>query len=183
MKRIVFVLFLGICSLSCGLTTSQGSTTIYIVRHAEKDISDPQNQDPELSETGKKRALDLNEKLKNEKIDAVFSSKFKRTYQTGIGVAEQNGLKVQYYDAHKFKEISDLVKTKYQNKKVLIVGHSNTVLELVEAFGAERPFKAMTDEDYDFFFEVNMNSNGKGKLHLSQFGVAHRSTNIKQTAF
>lgn len=178
MKRIVIVLFLSICSISCGLSASQQSTTVYIVRHAEKDMSDTKNQDPDLNELGKKRVLALNEKLKNEKIDAVFSSKYKRTYQTGVGVAEKNGLKVQEYEAHDFQAISDLIKSKYKNKKVLILGHSNTVLELIEAFGAERPFKAMTDGEYDFFFEVKLGNKGKGQLRLSQFGEAHRSTNV-----
>jgi phosphohistidine phosphatase SixA len=175
MKKILIVLILLVCSIGCG-NALPGSTTIYIVRHAEKDLSDPKNQDPELSPEGKLRAADLAEKLKNEKIDAVFSTKYKRTGQTGSEVAKNNAILVQEYDGHNFKAISDLIKTKYKNRRVLIVGHSNTVLELVEAFGANRPLPALTDDDYDFFFEVNIDNMGKAILNVDQYGKQHRSS-------
>ncbi|SDM24327.1 Histidine phosphatase superfamily (branch 1) [Daejeonella rubra] len=178
MKKILIVLVLLVCSIGCGIALP-GSTTIYIVRHAEKDISDPKNQDPELSAEGKLRAADLAEKLKNEKLDAVFSTKYKRTGQTGAEVAKNNGINIQEYDGHNFKAISDLIKTKYKNRRILIVGHSNTVLELVEAFGATRPLPALTDEDYDFFFILKIDNMGKAALNVEQYGKQHRSSVLK----
>ena len=169
---------LTIWSYACS-TAVPSSTTIYIVRHAEKDVSDPKNQDPDLNVEGKLRVLALNEKLKNEKIDAVFSSKFKRTIKTGLDIAKSNKLVVQEYDAHKYKELSDLVKTKFKNKNILIIGHSNTVLELIESFGATRPLGALTDDDYDFFFEVKIDHMGKVALSTSQYGESHRNSIIK----
>jgi 2,3-bisphosphoglycerate-dependent phosphoglycerate mutase len=178
MKRTIFLLMLTIWSYACS-TAVPSSTTIYIVRHAEKDVSDPKNQDPDLNVEGKLRVLALNEKLKNEKIDAVFSSKFKRTIKTGLDIAKSNKLVVQEYDAHKYKELSDLVKTKFKNKNVLIIGHSNTVLELIESFGATRSLGALTDDDYDFFFEVKIDHMGKVALSTSQYGKPHRNSTIK----
>jgi phosphohistidine phosphatase SixA len=178
MKKITLILFLSICSYACS-NAIPSTTTIYIVRHAEKDISNSKNQDPELSEIGQARVKALNEKLKNQKIDAVFSSKFKRTKQTGAGVAERNGLIIQEYDAHNYKDLSDLVKNKFKNKKVLIIGHSNTVLELIESFGANRPLGALTDDDYDFFFEVKIDHMGKAALSTSQYGKPHRNPIVK----
>lgn len=178
MKKTIFLLMLTIWSYACS-TAIPSSTTIYIVRHAEKDVSDPKNQDPDLNVEGKLRVLALNEKLKNEKIDAVFSSKFKRTIKTGLDIAKSNKLVVQEYDAHKYKELSDLVKTKFKNKKVLIIGHSNSVLELIESFGAIRPLGALTDDDYDFFFEVKIDHMGKVALSTSQYGKPHRNSIVK----
>jgi broad specificity phosphatase PhoE len=178
MKKTLICLVLLVCSISCGIALP-GSTTIYIVRHAEKDISDPKNQDPELSAEGKLRAADLAEKLKNEKIDAVFSTKYKRTGQTGAEVAQNNGISVQQYDAQNFKAISDLIISTYKNRSILIVGHSNTVLELIEAFGANRPLAALTDDDYDFFFKVKIDNLGKVILNVEQFGKQHHSSVIK----
>lgn len=178
MKKTILILFFTIISYACG-NALPGTTTIYIVRHAEKDISDPKNQDPELTDVGRERAKDLNKKLKNQKIDAVFSSKFKRTKQTGAVVAEQNGLSIIEYDAHNYTAISELVKTKYKNKRVLIIGHSNTVLELIESFGATRPLAALTDDDYDFFFEVKIGHMAKVALRTKQYGSLHRSSQIK----
>ena len=178
MKRTLIILVLLVCSIRLGIALP-GSTTIYIVRHAEKDLSDPKNQDPELSAEGKLRAADLAEKLKAEKIDAVFSTKYKRTSQTGDPVAQNNGINIQEYEAQNFKVISDLIKTKFNKRKILIVGHSNTVLELVEAFGAIRPLPALTDDDYDFFFIVKIDNLGKAVLNVEQYGKQHHSSIIK----
>jgi broad specificity phosphatase PhoE len=178
MKKILICFVLLICSIRCGIALP-GSTTIYIVRHAEKDLSDPKNQDPELSAEGKLRAADLAEKLKNVKIDAVFSTKYKRTGQTGAAVGRNNGISVQEFEGQNFKVLSDLIKTKYKNRRILIVGHSNTVLELVEAFGATRPLDVLRDDDYDFFFEVKIDNMGKAILNVEQYGKPHRSSVLK----
>ena len=92
MKKIIIVLFLCICSFACS-NALPSNTSIYIVRHAEKDVSDPKNQDPELSDIGLARVKALNEKLKNQKIDAVFSSKFKRTINTGFTLPQNRTLR------------------------------------------------------------------------------------------
>jgi len=178
MRKILICLVLLVCSISCGIALP-GSTTVYIVRHAEKDLSNPKDQDPELSAEGKLRAADLAEKLKDVKIDAVFTTKYKRTGQTGAEVGKNNGIRVQEYDASNFMAISELVKTKYQNRRILIVGHSNTVLELVEAFGATRPLDVLKDDDYDFFFEVKIDNMGRSKLNVEQYGKQHRSSVLK----
>lgn len=178
MKKTLFILLLSICSYSCS-NALPNTTIIYIVRHAEKDVSDPKNQDPDLSDIGKLRAKDLNERLKSQKIDAVFSTKFKRTKKTGEGVAERNGIDIREYEAHNFKVLSDLVKTEFQNKNVLIIGHSNTVLEIIESFGAVRPIAALTDSDYDFLFELKIDQMGKVALNTSRYGQKNHSTEIK----
>lgn len=178
MKKTIILLLLSICSYSC-INALPNSTVVYIVRHAEKDVSDPKNQDPDLSAIGKLRAKDLNERLKIHKIDAVFSTKFKRNKQTGEAIAKRNGLIIREYDAHNYNELSQLVKTEFKNKKVLIVGHSNTVLELLESFGAVRPIASLTDSDYDFFFELKINSIGKAALNTSRYGQKNHSTELK----
>ena len=39
--------------------STNSTTTIYLIRHAEKNRTDPTNKDPELTNAGKKRAVDL----------------------------------------------------------------------------------------------------------------------------
>ncbi|HQS07084.1 MAG TPA: phosphoglycerate mutase family protein, partial [Daejeonella sp.] len=79
--KIGLIVFLAAVALSCR-TDAPAITTIYIVRHAEKDVSDPKNQDPELSSEGMERAEALADKLKEIKLDAAFATKYKRTSQT-----------------------------------------------------------------------------------------------------
>jgi broad specificity phosphatase PhoE len=176
--KIILILFLAIVALSCRID-DPGLTTIYIVRHAEKDVSDPKNQDPELSIEGRERAEALAIKLKGIKLDAAFATKYKRTRQTVFNSANSNKLEIQTYDAQDFRGVSELVKTKHRGHKVLIVGHSNTVLELLEAFGAQRPLTALVDDDYDFFFELTIDSKGKVNLRTTQYGKSHHSSRIR----
>ena len=61
-----------------------------------------------------------------------------------------------------------------KGKTILLVGHSNTVLETIEALGGQRPVKALSDDDYDYIFKVELESNQPVKVQAFQFGQAHR---------
>lgn len=176
--KILFIVLMAASTLCCSMSMP-GKTTIYIVRHAEKDTSDPKDQDPELNAEGRDRAIALAQKLKNEKLDGVFSTKFKRCNQTLTQAALNNDLEIQIYEAHDFKGIAELINTKYKNRKVLIAGHSNTVLELLEAFKVERPLAALKDDDYDLFFEISIDKTGKADVRTERYGKAHHSTMLK----
>ena len=54
------------------------------------------------------------------------------------------------------------------------MGHSNTVLGLVEAFGAEKPVKELTDDDYDYIFEVTIKGD-KAEVKANRYGEPHHS--------
>lgn len=176
--KVGLIIFLAVVALSCR-TDAPGNTTIFIVRHAEKEVSDPKNQDPELSLEGRERAEALAVKLNKIKLDAAFATKYKRTSQTAYNSAKNNNIEIQTYDAQDFSGIAELVSTKHVGHKILIVGHSNTVLELVEAFGVQRPLTALSDDDYDFFFELRIDPKGKAELLTQRYGKAHHSSKIK----
>ncbi len=176
--KIGIILLLAVVALSC-VKDAPGITTIYIVRHAEKDVSDPKNQDPELSVEGVERAVALADKFKEIKLNAAFATKYKRTSQTAYYSAKKSIIEVQTYDAQDYRGIAELVKTKHSGQKVLIVGHSNTVLELLDAFGASRPLASLSDEDYDFLFELRIDPKGKAELRTQHYGKSHHSSTIK----
>ncbi len=179
MKRLnILLLFLGLCSLSN--TISKDQTTIFIVRHAEKDLSDPKNTDPGLSLEGVERAEDLVRELKRQKLSVVFSTRYKRTIQTASATAKRKGVHLEYYDPRNAKTIADLVNQKYKNQKVLIVGHSNTVLELLEAFGARRPIPSLTEADYDLLFIIRVGMDGKATLETRRYGRKHHVTELEK---
>ena len=180
-KLGIFFTLLLLAGLGFAFTvvTLSGETTVYIVRHAEKESSDPKNPDPDLSVEGKERAKALAERLRAEKINAAFATKYKRTNQTIAPAASARGIQIQIYEASDFKGIADLIKSKYIKRKVLIAGHSNTVLDLVEALGAERPVPALTEEDYDFFFELKIDRFGKVVLNTQRYGKEHHKTVLK----
>ncbi len=111
-------------------------TMLIVVRHAEKSADDA--KDPSLSEQGNARARKLSEVLRNSAVKAVYTTQYKRTQQTGMPTATQAGLQLDVRPATKENSASytaDLlkeIKKKHGGETVLIVGHSNTVPEIVK---------------------------------------------------
>ena len=67
--------------MSCNYPVNS-CTEVYLIRHAEKDRTDPLNKNPHLNENGKERSLLWNEYFKNNKIDAIYSTNYNRTIET-----------------------------------------------------------------------------------------------------
>lgn len=109
------------------------SRTYYIVRHAEKASADSNgsmmSNDPPLSEKGKERAQALKETLKNKKIGYVFSTNTVRTKTTAEPTREFFGLTTEMYPP--VPPESFINRLRSLKKNVLIVGHSNTVDDIV----------------------------------------------------
>jgi len=164
MKKL-FVL-LSLMLLFANVVSAQ-TTTVWIVRHAEKDKSNPQDTDPSLSEEGKIRAGDLATYLKKVKFDVAFATPTKRAHQTLDSLVIPKV--IDYKD---IKSLVDSIKTNYVGKTVIIAGHSNTVLELIEAFGGKKPKEELTDDDYDYIFELSVKED-KARVKMDQYGRPH----------
>ncbi len=124
--------------------------TLYFTRHMEKT---DEKTDPDLSMAGQQRALMLAQTLKNSNIEAIFSTNFKRTKQTGEALGKHLGLSVQSYPSKDFDGI--IASIKGLKKNALIIGHSNTVSELVKAAGGSA--KTLEEDDYGDLFQVVVN--------------------------
>lgn len=151
-------------------------TVIYIVRHAEKDISDESNTNPGLNAEGKIRAKDLAQTLKNEKFAAVFSTPYKRSMETAAPVAQRSGLPVLNYSD--LEELVNTIKSSYPYKTTLIVGHSNTILDIAKAFGTQPLAEKLIDDDYDLLLKVIIDKKGQSHLKIYRYGKEHHSTKI-----
>lgn len=127
---------------------------IYVVRHGEKA---PAGKDPELSEQGKVRAQNVATMLHRAGIGSIFSSSTLRTRQTAQPLAQRSGLEVKTYDPGAPKALVEKVKA--LNGVVLVVGHSNTVPDLVRLFGGT-PGADITDNEYDRLYQLIAGPNG-----------------------
>lgn len=171
-RRIIHICLLAMLVLTA--FSAQAQTTVYIVRHAEKDMKDPANKDPSLSLDGQDRAKDLAALLLPQRILAVYSTPYKRTMQTAEPTAYGHGVKVQTYDPSDPAALVATVLRNHKDGSVVIVGHSNTVLELVEAFGVKRPIPALNDDDYNYLFSITVNGDSTSMV-MSQYGKLKRT--------
>ena len=121
--------------------------TIYVIRHLEKAEGD----DPPLTAQGAAGASALATMLDDSGIGAIFSTPTRRTVQTATPLAVQLGLPVTRYDPANVPALIDAARAIPAN--ILVVGHSNTVPDLVAAFGGKKP-PAMTEQDYGTVFVV-----------------------------
>jgi phosphohistidine phosphatase SixA len=156
MRRIAMVIALVTLSMFAALGTTAQQTTVYIVRHAEKNLTDPNAKDPALSMEGLQRSYDLDKLLAQEGISAIFSTNYIRTKKTGEPLAKRIGKDVILYDPAQSAELVAKVKKEFNGKSVVIVGHSNTILQLVEAFGGKTTITEIKDYEYRNLFKLEL---------------------------
>lgn len=144
------LLLLGAC------TSPNSPKTIYIVRHAEKQLV---GNDPELAYVGSVRALKLSQILEKEDIKHVFSTDYIRTRNTVKPTAEKAGVEIEIYDPNNHDALVEELRRREGN--ILVVGHSNTVSQVANYFvGDGEKFADLTDLEYDFIYVVTLEKNG-----------------------
>lgn len=144
------LLLLGAC------TSPNSPKTIYIVRHAEKQLV---GNDPELAYVGNVRALKLAQILEKEEIKHVFSTDYIRTRNTAKPTADKAGVEIEIYDPNNHDALVEELRKREGN--ILVVGHSNTVSQLANYFvGEGEKFADLTDLEYYFIYVVTLDKNG-----------------------
>ena len=153
MRRLVLM----VVALTLTLVASAAAQqVVFVVRHAERADtvaggSAMMATDPDLSDAGRARAQSLASALKDAAITAIFVTEFKRTQQTAEPLAKALGIKPTIVTA---KDSAALVeKVKAATSNVLVVGHSNTVPEVIAGLGGQTTVK-LSDADFDNLFVV-----------------------------
>jgi broad specificity phosphatase PhoE len=151
-----FILLFSFLLILSACTAQNSPKTIYIVRHAEKQL---EGKDPELAYVGEVRAKKLAQILEKEAIKRVLSTDYARTRNTAQPTATAAGLTLEVYDPKNQEAlVADL---RASEGNVLVVGHSNTVSQLANAFVNEgEKFADLTDLEYDFIYVVTLEKNG-----------------------
>ena len=116
---------------------ASNSTTVIIVRHAET-MPEPA-EDPPLSPMGAYRAEALAGWLRDAGIQHIFVSEYLRTRQTAEPLAKATGAQVHEVPARDTKGLVRSLRGTYRGQVVLVIGHGNTVLDLIRALGGEAP--------------------------------------------
>jgi len=168
-----FILISVICmtqlSLSGQIINTNSKTTIYLVRHGEKEKGD----DPLLTDAGNQRSGDLMRVLKNKKIQHIYVTQYRRTQMTADSLRIQFGIDTVHYLAdttgtdllEKIKEHHDF------GKSILVIGHSNTLGFIIKKLGIpEKSIPEIADNEFDYLFIVELTKDG-ATLIIKKFGA------------
>lgn len=165
---------LALPSLAAPSLAECDSGTAIVVRHGEKLMTGDaeKDRDAPLSEAGKERAEALAAALSEAGIDAVYSSPYLRTRGTVEPLAAKLSLEVATYSVAE-KDAQDRIAAKVMaencGREVLIAGHSNTVPDLLRAFGVAQP-EEIADQQFDHLYLVRWRKGAPAELLTLHYG-------------
>ncbi|MBI1949189.1 MAG: histidine phosphatase family protein [Deltaproteobacteria bacterium] len=124
---------------------------VFVVRHAEK--ANQTDKDPELSLYGEDRAIALTRLVRGTTIDAVFVTELRRTRDTAAPLCRQRALKPTVVKAGDTPGLLAQLRALPKDAVAVVVGHSNTVPEILAGLGVKQKIE-IRDDEYGRVFVV-----------------------------
>jgi len=154
----MYLILMAIAAIGCSSDDSQQpvqpkpvKTVIYLIRHAEKADA---GANPNLSPAGLQRANNWAMILQDVTFAAFYSTNYNRTLQTIQPTATSNGKEVTVYDPANFS-LADVI-ADHQGKNVFIVGHSNTIPQLINAYLGENIYPDMAETEFGNLYKISI---------------------------
>ena len=145
-----------------------GATTFIIIRHAERENADA---DCNLSTDGISRAETLKHVLTAANVNAIYTTPYKRTKQTAEPLALAKKIMISEYSTRTpYQELIQEILSKHQGKVVVIVGHSNTIPQLLKVLSNDSPVSELEDGEFDNLFIVNYTTKADSKVVRLKYG-------------
>ena len=148
-KRAALVLALLIAAIAAA-RPARAQEAIYIVRHAERA---DQSTDPPLSTAGVDRSHRLRDMLRAAGVTHIFTTNLRRTIETAKPLADALGLAPQALPGPDVQPLAGRLGALSPHDRALVVGHSNTVPDLLRALKVATPI-TIEDPEYDNLFIV-----------------------------
>jgi broad specificity phosphatase PhoE len=143
------------------------STTVIVIRHAEKDVS-ISAVDPPLSQAGEARAALLAQMFGDAKavghLDAIYVSPALRNRLTAAPLAARSGLSATVAPADDPRGLAQRVLHEHGGGRVLIVGHSDTVPQIVAELSGNPKIPPIDAEEYGTMYIVTVPRIGHANL-------------------
>jgi broad specificity phosphatase PhoE len=155
---IATVFFTAFCA------TAHAQQTVILVRHAEFEgaaMADPKNLP--LSGAGEERAQHLAGMLKGSDIEAIYVTDFVRTHKTAEPLARQIGKQFTVLPKGDASEMVQRLRKNHSGQTVLLVGHTDTIPDLLKALGHPAEIK-IGPQDYANIFIVTPKENAAPAL-------------------
>ncbi len=130
--------------------------SIYVMRH----LNTPAGvNDPDLTAQGQANAERVATWFAGRKIDVLIVSNTKRAQQSAAPLAAAKGLTPILYDPR--KSAVPLAQVRATAGELVVVGHSNTVPDIIEQLGGDRP----ADIPHEQFGDIWQIKGGKTVRH------------------
>ena len=134
------------------------STVVIVIRHAEKvSVSAP---DPELSEAGQARAALLvrmfGETQGTGRLDAIYTSSALRNRMTAAPLAARLGIVPIVAPSDDPKGLAHRIVRENSGKRVMVIGHANTVPDIVAALSGQSDIPPIGEEEFGTMYIVTV---------------------------
>jgi broad specificity phosphatase PhoE len=147
--RFVLASLILILAAACATTPdAPPGPSHYVMRHLQKAAG----PDPALSEEGRRNAEKVADLLAADPPSAIYVSTTRRARETAAPLAARLGLTLKTYDPSDTPALIAAVMA--ESGTVLVVGHSNTVPDIVERLGGARPAD-LTEADYGDIWHIS----------------------------
>jgi broad specificity phosphatase PhoE len=142
---------------------SATTTTIVLVRHAEKELGSI--SDAPLSPEGEQRADRLAAMFGDAepfgRVRRIYVTNMRRTQQTALRLSQRLGINSEVVDSKADAgELARRVLKENRGSRALIVGHSNTVPDIVKALTGAKDVPPIGEDEYGTLYVVTVPSVG-----------------------
>jgi len=142
-------------------------TTIFLVRHAEKDTLFL-GTDPPLDRAGQTRARELARVLGEAGVDAIYVTEWRRNRETAAPLAAALGESLQVLRGRDFVAQAKILRA-HRGETVVVIGHSDTVPMLHEALTGT-PWRQYRSGEWDPILVVTLGPGGLHKTTVLKYG-------------
>jgi len=159
-------LALGVAIFAIWMWGTANSTTVIIIRHAEKEAGS--QVDPPLSAAGEARAALLERMFGDPKgpgrLDAIYTSAALRNRLTIAPLAAQLRIVPIVAPTDDPRGLARRVLREHSGGRVMIVGHVNTVPEIVSDLAGRSDIPSIDERDYGVMYIVTVPRIGHANL-------------------
>lgn len=149
-------------SLGCGvvllgMTTAAAASQsenvyqLYLVRHAQKQITTSSDTDPKLSPCGQAQAKALATLLQHVPIQQIYHTPYQRTLATASALLQPERQLQPYQPSASTTLVEQLLQ---QQQTALIVGHSNTIPALANLL-SQTEVPTMHEQQYGLIYQLS----------------------------
>jgi 2,3-bisphosphoglycerate-dependent phosphoglycerate mutase len=142
-------------------------TTVILIRHGERNAPTPTNPDPHLNAAGKARAKELIRIFGQSGIRAIYRSHFARSKETAQPLATHLGLPA--IEMNEALQIKNDIMSNHTGQTVLVIGHSDTVPDIINRLGAGN-LPLIDDSEFDNLFVVKIFGPGRASMTRLKYG-------------